>query len=397
MAALSETLLLIAFFSYFASTILFAVSLTGKKWRNKEGDMSGNRWGTFGYTVAIIGFLFAMGYFFTRWAAAGHPPVSNMFEYTAFLGITLTLGFIVIYAIYKSNVLGLFTMPIAMLIIAYASIFPREVEPLIPALQSYWLHIHVITTAIGQGILAVSFVAGLVYLIRVIDTSKEQKNKQTFFLEFIMYCLASVLAFVVVSNAFNLAGFESEFNYVNELGEEAEITYNLPPVFGPHEGEVADENQMDALITMPDWVESEDLNTVFWSLASGLVLYGLLRLIFRKRLSYALKPVLKGVSPDKADEVSYRAIAIGFPIFTLGGLIFAMIWAQIAWTRFWGWDPKEVWALITFLFYAAYLHLRLSRGWHGAPSAWLAVIGFAIIMFNLIFVNLVIAGLHSYA
>ncbi|MDY7046963.1 cytochrome c biogenesis protein CcsA, partial [Virgibacillus sp. M23] len=85
------------------------------------------------------------------------------------------------------------------------------------------------------------------------------------------------------------------------------------------------------------------------------------------------------------------------PVFTLGALIFAMIWAQLAWTRFWGWDPKEVWALITFLFYAAYLHLRLSRGWHGEKSAWLAVIGFAIIMFNLIFVNLVLAGLHSYA
>ena len=64
---------------------------------------------------------------------------------------------------------------------------------------------------------------------------------------------------------------------------------------------------------------------------------------------------------------------------------------------FWGWDPKEVWALITWLFYAAVLHLRLSKGWHGEKSAWLAVIGFAIIMFNFIVVNLIIAGLHSYA
>ncbi|WP_176142372.1 cytochrome c biogenesis protein CcsA, partial [Halobacillus hunanensis] len=85
------------------------------------------------------------------------------------------------------------------------------------------------------------------------------------------------------------------------------------------------------------------------------------------------------------------------PIFTLGALIFAMIWAQEAWSRFWGWDPKEVWALITFFFYAAFLHLRLSRGWHGTKSAWLAVGGFAIIMFNLLAVNLIISGLHSYA
>lgn len=90
-----------------------------------------------------------------------------------------------------------------------------------------------------------------------------------------------------------------------------------------------------------------------------------------------LQPLLKGVKPQTVDELSYRAIAIGFPLFALGGLAFAMIYAQIAWTRFWGWDPKEVWALITFFFYAAYLHLRLSRNWHGERSAWLAVIGFA--------------------
>lgn len=88
---------------------------------------------------------------------------------------------------------------------------------------------------------------------------------------------------------------------------------------------------------------------------------------------------------------------IGFPVFSLGALIFAMIWAQIAWSRFWGWDPKEVWALITWLFYAAFLHLRLSKGWEGRKSAWLALIGFGIILFNLIAVNLILAGLHSYA
>ncbi|MHA6252355.1 cytochrome c biogenesis protein CcsA [Oceanobacillus sp. CAU 1775] len=65
------------------------------------------------------------------------------------------------------------------------------------------------------------------------------------------------------------------------------------------------------------------------------------------------------------DEIVYRSVAIGFPLFTLGGLIFASIWAEAAWVRFWGWGPKEVWALITFFFYAAFFHLRLSRGWHG--------------------------------
>src|SRR5699024_11489956 len=96
-------------------------------------------------------------------------------------------------------------------------------------------------------------------------------------------------------------------------------------------------------------------------------------------------------------DVQYVSVSIVLSVLTFVVLMFEEIWALIAWDRFWGWDPKEVWALITWFFYAAFLHLRLSRGWHGEKSAWLAVIGFAIIMFNIIVVNLVLAGLHSYA
>ncbi|MFV8829355.1 c-type cytochrome biogenesis protein CcsB [Alkalihalobacterium sp. APHAB7] len=395
MAALSSNLLMVAFFLYLASTIFFAVSITGKKWRDKQGEMSGNRWGTFGFISAIVGFLFAMGFFITRWIVAGHAPVSNMFEYTTFLGIMVGLAFIIIYAIYRSNILGLFSMPTVMLIIAYASIFPSEVAPLIPALQSIWLKIHVITTALGQGILAIGFVAGLIYLLRTIDYSK--KDKKTRSLEFILYSIIATVGFILVGYLFNALNYEASFSYVNEKDQPAEMVYNLPPLLGPNEGQLLTEDRMSPWLEMPAWLRSDDANTVVWALLAGLVLYWLLRLIFRKPIGAQIQPILKGVNADRVDELSYRAIAIGFPIFTLGGLIFAMIWAQIAWTRFWGWDPKEVWALITFLFYAAYLHLRLSKGWHGERSAWLCVIGFAIIMFNLVFVNLVIAGLHSYA
>ena len=110
-----------------------------------------------------------------------------------------------------------------------------------------------------------------------------------------------------------------------------------------------------------------------------------------------LKPFVKRANLELMDEIGYRSVLIGFPVFTLGALIFAMIWAQEAWGRYWGWDPKEVWALITWLFYAAFLHLRLSKGWEGRKSAWLALIGFAIMIFNLVVINLIIAGLHSYA
>ncbi|WP_227936131.1 c-type cytochrome biogenesis protein CcsB [Alkalihalobacillus deserti] len=395
MGAISGNLLFIAFFLYLGATITFTVSITGKKWRNKQGEINGNRWGLIGYILSILGSAFSIGYFITRWAYSGHAPVSNMFEYMTFLGIAIGIAFVIIYAIYRSNYLGLFTMPIVMLIIAYASMFPGEVAPLIPALQSNWLKIHVITTALGQGILSIGFVAGLIYLIRTLDFTKS--NKQTAALELIMYSIISLVGFILVGSIFNAMNYEATFAYVNENDVDAEMIYNLPALVGPNEGQLLTEGKMEPLFDAPAIILANDLNTVIWSLLSGIVIYWLLRLVLRKRIGGAIQPIVKGVSPQAIDEVSYRAIAIGFPVFALGGLVFAMIWAQIAWTRFWGWDPKEVWALVTFLFYAAYLHLRLSKGWHGEKSAWLCVIGFAIIMFNLVFVNLVIAGLHSYA
>src|SRR5699024_12143042 len=109
---------------------------------------------------------------------------------------------------------------------------------------------------------------------------------------------------------------------------------------------------------------AREFNTLISSFISGDILYGLIRFVLRKRIGAAIQPLLKNVKPDLLDEVTYRAVAIGFPVFTLGGLIFASIWAQIAWDRFWGWDRKEVWALVTWLFYDALLHRRLSRGRH---------------------------------
>ncbi|ADH99680.1 c-type cytochrome biogenesis protein CcsB [Salisediminibacterium selenitireducens] len=394
MAQLSTNLIFGAFFFYFASTLFFSVAITGRKFRDRSGAEA-NKSGFFGYITAVIAVALSLGYFFTRWYVAGFAPVSNMFEYTTALGIAVALAFVIIHPIYKNNYLGLFTMPVVMLIIAYASMFPTEVQPLIPALQSNWLAIHVITTVIGQGILGVSFVAGLIYLLASIDFSRSSKSRTG--IEIVQYSVLSTLVYVILSMGFNLADYQAEFSYINENGVEAEITYSFPPIIGPNEGELISDQGMNPLVSAPAIIESADLNTVLWSMTTGLIIYWLIRLVFKKPTGAIVQPLLKKINLNTLDEISYRAVAIGFPVFTLGALIFAMIWAQIAWTRFWGWDPKEVWALITFLFYAAYLHLRLSRGWHGEKSAWLVVIGFIIIMFNLIFVNLVIAGLHSYA
>ncbi|KAB2333729.1 c-type cytochrome biogenesis protein CcsB [Bacillus mesophilum] len=395
LVSLSGNLLFIAFLLYLVGTVFFAGSIKDKRAKEREKGTGPNKWAKTGIAITIAGFISQLGYFILRWIAAGHAPVSNLFEFTTFFGMSLVGAFIVIYFIYKTAVLGLFTLPIAMLLIGYAAMFPRDIAPLVPSLQSHWLHIHVTTAAMGQAILAISFAAGLLYLVKVIDHTK--KSKEGFWLETVMFGLVCTLGFILISTGFSASGYKADFNWIDNNNVESIAEYQLPPLVGPNQGESLTEGAMDPLAEMPGIINAKKLNTVIWSVMAGIVLYLLLRLILRKRISAALQPLTAKVNADLVDEIGYRSVLIGFPVFTLGALVFAMIWAQIAWTRFWGWDPKEVWALITFLFYAAYLHLRLSKGWHGKKSAWLGVIGFIIIMFNLIVVNLVIAGLHSYA
>jgi cytochrome c-type biogenesis protein CcsB len=394
LVTISSNLLYIAFILYLVATLFFGGSIKAKKTESDEKKGT-NSWGKIAVTLTILGFIAQLGYFITRWIAAKHAPVSNLFEFTTFFGMALVGAFIVIYFIYRTPLLGLFTMPVAILVIAYASMFPRDITPLIPALQSDWLHIHVTTAALGEAILAISFAAGLIYLVKSIDQTKA--SKQTFWLEVVMFGLVTTLGFVLVSTIFSSFDYQEKYSWIDKKQIEAEVEYTMPAITGPHEAELISKDGLKPLIEMPAFINAKKLNSVIWSLIGGFILYGLLRFILRKRIAAALQPLVKNIKLDFVDEISYRSVLIGFPVFTLGALIFAMIWAHMAWSRFWGWDPKEVWALITWLFYAAFLHLRLSKGWHGEKSAWLAVIGFVIIMFNLIAVNLVIAGLHSYA
>ncbi|MCM3734663.1 c-type cytochrome biogenesis protein CcsB [Bacillus cytotoxicus] len=385
MVEISSNFLFTAFVLYLVATLFFGGAIKEK----------GQKWANIGIAITILGFAAQLVYFVTRWIASGHAPVSNFFEFGTFFGMMMVGAFIIMYFMYRTSILGLFALPVAILLIAYASMFPREITPLIPSLKSNWLHIHVTTAAAGQAILSISFITGVIYLLKNVDQSK--KSKQTFWLEAVIFSLVCVIGFIAATTAFSSVKYEAKFQWVNKDEQKAEMIYNLPALVGPHEGKLVTAEKFEPVINTPAIINAKKLNTVIWSVFVGTVLYILLRLILRKRVAAALQPAVRKVDSDLLDEIGYRSVAIGFPVFTLGALIFAMIWAQIAWTRFWGWDPKEVWALITWLFYAAFLHLRLSKGWHGEKSAWLAVIGFAIIMFNFVVVNLVIAGLHSYA
>lgn len=402
---ISDWLLNTAFILYVFSAILFAIAVTGKNWVGRDPQAHESRFGKIGYTLAVIGFLAQAGYIITRWIAAGRSPTSNMFEFMAFLDFCIILAYLIIYRIYRLTAIGAFVMPLGIIMLGYAYVFPQEVTPLIPSLQSYWLKIHVTTAALGEGILAVGFAAGLMYLVRTIDQSR--KSRSTFWLETTICVVLMLVGFILMDSTFTRLDqkttFELNQQKADNQGQMAtvKVDYTLPAIVAPYQSKVIKQGPMNPLFETPSWMAGKDaarkLNTMIWSVLSGLVLYGLLRLILRKRVGAALQPSLSGIDPELIDEISYRAIAIGYPVFTLGALVFAMIWASEAWGRFWGWDPKEVWAMIVWLFYSAYLHLRLSRGWVGTKSAWMAVIGFVIILITLVVVNLVISGLHSYA
>ncbi|UOF89869.1 c-type cytochrome biogenesis protein CcsB [Fodinisporobacter ferrooxydans] len=394
MLSVSNWLYVVSFFGYMFSTILYIIGVTGKKIRFKHPLSKGNIWTHWGYRSAIVGVVAHLLAILLRGLVEQHIPVSNMFEYMSFWAFCIMLAFVTINAFYKFTVLGAFASPIGVVILGYASVFPTREMPLIPALQSYWLNIHVSTAALGEGILTIGFAAAFMYLLNV--TNMHEKNSSTKFLEFTLFLFLTLFSFVLVSLLFKFLHYSVE-------DQGSGLAYDLPPLIGSSKsGSITHWIGLPLpLVKIPSSLQAVNqvlkLNTVLWSLFGGSVLYIGLRMLLRHPLVEVVGKWVKELDASILDELSYRAIAIGYPVFTLGALVFAMLWAQEAWGSYWSWDPKETWALITWLYYTAYLHLRLTKGWEGKKSAWMAVAGFVVILFLLVGVNFMIVGLHSYA
>ena len=395
MLSISNGLITAAFFILLVALVPLAISIKSKKKRSEY----------IAITMTVVAFIMQIGYFILRWIATGHAPVSNMYEFIATFSIMLILGYLITYHYYKTKVLGLFAIPVSLLLIAYGSLFSTDANPLIPSLQSNWLAIHVITVTVSYGILSMSAVAGLIYLLKAIPENEKSLRART--LEMIMAGIVIVLVYIGTTLVMQGAvGYSDEFMYTDQRGETMIADYHLPslinyadaiPVDHLGDNQYEEADHFHTGINLPPVINSQSLNTVIWSIILGSIVYGILRLVLRKRLMAFVKPLASRANLNLMDEIGYRSVIIGFPLFALGGIFFAAIWAQIAWSRFWGWDPKETWAFITFMFYTVFLHLRLNRGYEGEKSAWLAVIGFILILFNLIAINLIVAGLHSYA
>jgi cytochrome c-type biogenesis protein CcsB len=234
-----------------------------------------------GYVTAAVGLIIHSAALIFRTIESGHAPFTNMYESLSFLSWASIFAYILMEGKFKIKKAGPYFMLIVIALMALASspLMPREAQPLVPALQSYWLWLHVSITLLGEAFFAIAFVTSILYLIA---DSKEKRGIPT-------------------------------------------------------------------------------------SLSSG-----------------------------KLDSVSYRSIAVGFPLFTLGGLVFGMVWAYQAWGAYWSWDPKEVWSLITWFVFALYLHTRIVMGWKGRRSAFIAIIGFLAALFTYFGVNYLLSGLHSY-
>lgn len=140
---------------------------------------------------------------------------------------------------------------------------------------------------------------------------------------------------------------------------------------------------------------------------AAMIASGILTIAFAQTICYLVQDRLerKGEGPafmtrfpsaDAIDRAAYRMHAFAFPIWTFA-VIAGAIWAENAWGRYWGWDPKETWAFITWLVYACYLHARATAGWRGRKAAYLALLGYATFLFNYLVVNIFLVGLHSYA
>ena len=264
----------------------------------------------------------------------GHIPVSNLYEVFVLFALITALFYLYYERRYATRALGGFVM----LVITSAVVFllwysftrdAYQIQPLVPALKSWWMKLHVPANFIGYGTFSLAAMVGFAYLV------KQHAETRSWLKLAPLFVLGVLLA--------------------------AE-----PMVF-----------------------RTEGLSAT-WMLYFGIgaLLVGTI-LMFRKPIASKLP------SLEILDDIMYRAIAIGFAFFTVATILGAL-WAADAWGAYWQWDPKETWALIVWLNYAAWLHLRLMKGLRGTLAAYWALVGLLVTGFAFLGVNMFLSGLHSY-
>ena len=298
------------------SNIVFAILLIAmiSYWVNLSFFNKNNLLSNLGKLCAIIanGLLFLI--LGSRWIVAGYFPLSNLYESLLFLTWILLTLYLYIELQTKSKLIGAILIPVALLINAFGNLTltpeMQKASPLVPALQSNWLMMHVSMMLLSYGTLIMGSLLCLLFL--VISQYREVDLKQV--------DGTSVPLYNIMLDYYEAKVVSSQ-NNISELGK------------------------LKLLQSLDNW--------------------------------------------------SYRIIGLGFPFLTIG-IISGGVWANEAWGSYWSWDPKETWALITWLVFATYLHARITKGWEGRKTAILGGLGFFVIWICYLGVNFLGKGLHSY-
>jgi len=330
---------------FFMSTIFYWLGMFAGNTPSATGSSHSATLESLGSKIAWAGVGMALIGTLVRWyesyligADVGHIPVSNLYEvFVLFCWMTAAF-YLYFEAEYKTRALGAFVMLVVSGAVGFLLWYTvireaHEIQPLVPALKSWWMKLHVPANFIGYGMFSLAAMVSLSYLI------KQQANETRWYRLTPLWLLGVVLCFV-------------------------------PMVFRKAPLEAGGSNY---------WMG--------YLLVAGLIAAGIL--LGRKHMAARLP------SLEVLDDVMYKAIAVGFAFFTIATVLGAL-WAAEAWGGYWSWDPKETWALIVWLNYAAWLHMRLMKGLRGTVAAWWALVGLVVTTFAFLGVNMFLSGLHSY-
>jgi len=292
--------------------------------------------------LSSYGTILANGLIFSllglRWLNYGYFPLSNLYESLVFLAWGVTFTTLVIELKTKTSIIGSISSPISLFIIGFAGLsLPESMQapsPLVPALKSNWLMMHVTVMMLSYASLIVGSLLGIFFLI----LTNNKKDKVTL--------QGNSCGKVFVDNNLSNTAF-----YQDGIAE------NVPLL-----------QYSNSTIQQIDNTKLSDFN-----------------LARENRLNLL----------ESIDNLSYRTISFGFPLLTIG-IIAGAVWANEAWGSYWSWDPKETWALITWLVFASYLHARITKSWQGRKPAIIASFGFIVVWICYLGVNFLGKGLHTY-
>ena len=325
---------------FFMGTLFYWLGMIagqGEGGRSASFELMGSRIVWAAIAMALIGTMVRWYEGYLMGPDIGHIPVSNLYEVFVLFSWMTAAFYLYFEAQYKTRSLGAFVMLVVSAAVGFLLWYTvvreaHEIQPLVPALKSWWMKLHVPANFIGYGMFALAAMVALAYLV------KQQAGEKRWYKLTPLWLLGVVICFV-------------------------------PIVFRKSSAAAGGSYWLGYLLVS--------------ALVAGGILWG------RQRLAERLP------SFEVLDDVMYKAIAVGFAFFTIATVLGAL-WAAEAWGGYWSWDPKETWALIVWLNYAAWLHMRLMKGLRGTVAAWWALVGLAVTTFAFLGVNMFLSGLHSY-